>query len=47
MNMVMQQMVLAFGLNIVKNIVDMHKGTIKVDSVENKGTKTTIKLPLT
>lgn len=39
-------MELDFGLNIVKNIVDMHKGTIKVESEENKGTKTTIKIPI-
>ena len=42
----MQPMELGYGLNIVKNIVDMHKGTIKIDSSEGKGTKTTIKIPL-
>ena len=39
-------MALDYGLNIVKNIVDMHKGTIKVDSEENKGTKITVKIPI-
>ncbi len=34
------------GLNIVKNIVDMHKGTIKIDSEVGKGTKTTITIPV-
>lgn len=33
------------GLNIVKNIVDMHKGNITVESEINKGTKTRIELP--
>ncbi len=33
------------GLNIVKNIIDMHKGDIKIESVVNKGTKTTIRIP--
>lgn len=33
------------GLNIVKNIVDMHKGKITVESEVNKGTKTIIELP--
>lgn len=32
------------GLSIVKNIVDMHKGTISVESQENKGTIFTIEL---
>jgi len=41
----MQQMVQVYGLNIVKNIVDMHKGDIKVESELNKGTKTTIRIP--
>lgn len=34
------------GLNIVKNIVDMHNGEISIDSELNKGTKTTVKIPL-
>lgn len=34
------------GLNIVKNIVDMHDGQISIESELNKGTKTIIKLPL-
>ena len=34
------------GLNIVKNIVDMHKGTVKINSEVNKGTKTSIHIPL-
>ena len=33
------------GLNIVKNIIDMHNGTIKVDSEYGKGTKITIHIP--
>ena len=39
-------MVLAFGLNIVKTIIDMHNGNISIDSDVGKGTKTTITLPL-
>lgn len=34
------------GLNIVKNIIDIHKGKINVESEVNKGTKTTIELPM-
>jgi signal transduction histidine kinase len=33
------------GLNIVKNIIDMHNGTIKVESEYGKGTKITIHIP--
>ena len=33
------------GLNIVKNIVDIHNGTIKIDSVKEEGTKVFVKLP--
>lgn len=33
------------GLSIVKSIVDMHHGSIQVESVENIGTTVTIKLP--
>lgn len=32
------------GLNIVKNIIDMHNGEIKIDSVVNKGTSVSIVL---
>ncbi len=42
----MQLVVQDFGLNIVKNIIDMHKGTVKIDSTVNKGTKTSIHIPL-
>ena len=45
MTMVMQLLEQVFGLNIVKNIIDLHKGTIEVNSVVNKGTKTTIRIP--
>ena len=34
------------GLNIVKNIIDMHKGKINIESEINKGTKTIIELPI-
>jgi signal transduction histidine kinase len=30
------------GLNIAKNIIDMHNGEIKIDSVLDKGTTVTI-----
>lgn len=34
------------GLSIAKEIVDLHKGSINVSSVQNKGTTFTIKLPI-
>ena len=34
------------GLSIVYQIVDMHAGTIEVDSIEAKGTTFTVRLPL-
>lgn len=34
------------GLSIAKNIVELHKGKIWVESVENKGTKFTFALPI-
>ena len=34
------------GLNIVKNIIDMHKGKIIIESEVNQGTKTRIELPI-
>lgn len=34
------------GLYITKNIIDMHEGEIFVDSIEGKGSKFTIKLPI-
>ena len=46
MNMEMQLQVRDCGLNIVKNIVDLHKGDIKIESEVGKGTKITIHLPL-
>jgi phosphoserine phosphatase RsbU/P len=36
---------IGIGLGLVKKIVDNHAGTIKVDSIENKGTIFTITLP--
>ena len=30
------------GLNIVKNIIDMHEGTVSIDSTVGKGTKVTM-----
>ncbi|MCK9477426.1 MAG: ATP-binding protein [Candidatus Muirbacterium halophilum] len=34
------------GLNIVKNIIMLHKGKINIDSIKDKGTEIIIKLPL-
>ncbi len=34
------------GLSMVKHIILLHKGVIKVDSGKNQGTKYTITLPL-
>ncbi len=34
------------GLFLVKNIIDLHGGTIEVKSEENKGSKFTIRLPV-
>jgi len=34
------------GLNIVKNIIDMHNGKVLVESEVGKGTKTTIEIPI-
>ncbi|MGH9945753.1 MAG: ATP-binding protein [Pyrinomonadaceae bacterium] len=34
-----------FSLAIVQKIVDIHNGTIKVESTEGEGTKFTVKLP--
>lgn len=33
------------GLSIVKNIVDVHGGSIQIESIENKGTKAIVRLP--
>ncbi|MCH7956816.1 MAG: PAS domain S-box protein [Proteobacteria bacterium] len=34
------------GLNLVKKLVEMHKGTIEVDSVEGQGSVFTVRLPI-
>jgi two-component system NtrC family sensor kinase len=35
------------GLSVCKKLVDMHGGTIKVESEIGKGTTVTVKLPIT
>lgn len=35
------------GLSIVKRLVEMHQGTVEIQSEEGKGTKFIIRLPLT
>lgn len=35
------------GLSIVKSIIDLHKGSINVSSVENEGTTVTVEIPVT
>ncbi len=42
--MVMQHLERVYGLNIVKNIIDMHNGTVEIDSAIDKGTTVTILL---
>ena len=34
------------GLNLVKQLVEMHTGTIEVDSVEGQGSVFTVRLPI-
>ena len=34
------------GLNLVKQLVELHKGTIEVDSVEGQGSVFTVRLPV-
>jgi PAS domain S-box-containing protein len=36
---------MGLGLTIVKHIVNLHNGTVEVESEPNKGTKTTIRIP--
>jgi signal transduction histidine kinase len=35
------------GLSIVKNLAELHGGTVSLDSVPGKGTRVTVRLPLT
>jgi len=34
------------GLSVAKSIVDIHRGTITVDSEEGRGSKFIVKLPI-
>jgi signal transduction histidine kinase len=34
------------GLNLVKMVVDLHGGSVAVESQENKGSRFTVRLPL-
>jgi len=36
---------MGLGLTIVKHIVNLHDGTVEVESELNKGTKITIRIP--
>ncbi|WP_081997734.1 two-component regulator propeller domain-containing protein [Wocania ichthyoenteri] len=35
------------GLNLTKELVDLHKGKIQVDSIQNEGTTFTVNIPIT
>ena len=37
---------IGLGLAISKKVIDLHGGTIKVESEKNKGTKVTIEIPV-